>query len=190
MVMIPWKQKQELMNRYNMFSASYDDQYSKEQNSKIKTALQHVNMHENSIVLDVGCGTGQLFKFIKNKTKLLIGLDISRQTLKKAKNHTKRSKITLILADADYMPFPNAIFDQIFAITLIQNSSSPLLTLREIMRVGKKNSNTIVTGLKKKFSKKTLLRLLRKSGFQDLRMVENKKLKGYVVICRHVPPSM
>jgi len=181
-----WDKKREVMRNYDRSAAVYDAQYAEEQNAEIKAALNRVKLKGNGLVLDVGCGTGLLFEHIGGSVKLLVGLDISLKILEKAKGCAKRfSNVNIIRADADLMPFPKEVFDGIFAITLLQNTPNPILTLQEMKRVGKRPSIIVVTGLKKEFSQKAFRELLLKAGLRACIMESGEQLKGHVAVCKY-----
>lgn len=180
-----WSQKRDAMQHYDLTAKTYDLQYAEEQKVKIETALENVKFSKNSLILDVGCGTGLLFEYVADKAEMVVGLDISKKILEQAKKRSaKFDNVHLVLADADHTPFKNGIFSHIFAITLLQNMPNPEKTLTEIKRVAKIEALIIVTGLKKKFSPEYLEGLLRKL---DLNIIEIKDsdqaLKCYVAVC-------
>ncbi|MEM2936236.1 MAG: methyltransferase domain-containing protein [Candidatus Bathyarchaeia archaeon] len=180
-----WRKKLEIIRKYDHSAKVYDAQYAEEQNAKIKVALSHLNLEEDSLVLDVGCGTGLLFEHLSDAVNLLVGLDLSSGILKEAKKRAKRfPKTALIRADADLAPFPNEIFDNVFAITLLQNMPNPLLTLQEMVRMSKASAIIVVTGLKKAYSQNVFIRLLEKAGLEAQIVEIDENLKGYVALCK------
>ena len=181
-----WKEKREIRNKYDYSSDAYDTLYRDEQEAKIRTALstlENVPAEKLDLVLDVGCGTGLLFRHIIERANLLVGLDMSRNLLEKASIKIS-CKAALILADADHMPFTEGSFGTVFAITLLQNMPDMNVTLREIDRVAKRNALIIATGLKKSFEKREFLTLLRKAGLQIVNANSDDNLLGYVAVCR------
>ncbi len=121
-----WSKKRAIIRRYDVTAHLYDMRYAEEQSAKIDAALKTAKIARNGMALDVGCGTGLLFKHVAGKTKALIGLDISRKTLQQAKTRAKDySNVHLILADADYMPLRRNTFSNVFALTLVQNTPNP-----------------------------------------------------------------
>ncbi|MEM2273411.1 MAG: methyltransferase domain-containing protein [Candidatus Bathyarchaeia archaeon] len=181
-----WRIKRKVIRNYNRLAPIYNMLYAHEQNRKIKRVLDALNFRPLEAILDVGCGTGLLFKHIANLTGLLIGIDIAREPLKIAKELIKNSEsdeIFLVLADADFLPFRSNIFDKIFAITLLQNMPDPTLTLNEIIRVAKENATIIVTGLKKAFSREFFSELLRKSDLRFTLLDDEEDIKCHIAIC-------
>lgn len=182
--MVGWKKKLRVIRGYDSSAAVYEMQYVEEQNAQIKAALSHVPIKKTNFVLDLGCGTGILFEHIGKSVELLVGLDSSSGILLEAKKHVKQfSSASLVRADADYAPFRNQVFDRVFAITLLQNMPIPSRTLNEIKRISKPHALIVVTGLKKKFHRKTFVNMLAKAKLNPL-VVLNGELKGYVAVCK------
>jgi ubiquinone/menaquinone biosynthesis C-methylase UbiE len=182
-VMSEWYKKRDVMQHYDLTAHIYDMQYAEEQTAKIEAAIESVNMEKQDLVLDVGCGTGLLFKYAANKAKTIVGLDISRKILLQAKERVKKfPNVYLIWADADNMPLKEKIFDHVFAVTLVQNTPDPVKTLNEVKRVTKENAVIVVTGLKKKFSLEIFEGLLRNAGL-NIVALKSENLKCHVAVC-------
>jgi ubiquinone/menaquinone biosynthesis C-methylase UbiE len=185
-----WNKKRKAMRHYDQLAQVYDTQYSEEQNAKIEAALNNTMraraLSQNEQVLDMGCGTGLLFLHVAKSAKIVVGIDVSSKILQKAQKRTEQLPNTAVIrADADYTPFQNQTFDQVFAITLLQNMPNPVETLREIKRVSKHQSTIVVTGLKKKFTQELFIRLLNKAGLEISTLKTNPQLKGYLSRCKN-----
>jgi len=181
---VSWTKKLEVIRHYNAIADIYDRRYLAEQNVKIRTALVHTDLRGRSFILDVGCGTGILFDHLKDSGIVQVGIDIAKKILKKVTERESYSvKVNIVLADADYMPFPNGIFDMVFAITLLQNLPKPEKTLKEIIRVSKPDATIIVTGLKKKFSLESFIKILGDSGLNIRLLKDSGELKDFIAIC-------
>lgn len=186
--MTEWSQKRGVMRRYDSTAQIYDIRYAEEQAAKIETALEimgSLKVEKNSLVLDIGCGTGLLFNYIADKAGMVVGLDISRKILAEAKRRSEKFRnVHLVLADADHTPFKSSIFSHIFAVTLIQNMPNPEKTLAEANRVASKSAVIVVTGLKKKFPLNVFEGLLRKLSLNVIEIRDgDKRLKCYVAVC-------
>lgn len=177
-----WGKKHRAMRHYDRTAASYDTQYAEEQGAKIEAALSSIALKKNDLVLDMGCGTGLLFSHIADKTKLIVGMDISAKLLEQASRRAKQStNITLVQADADHTPFKGKTFHNVFAITLLQNMPNPTSTLREIERIAKPEGITVLTTLKKKFTQKAITDLLRKTGLRPGILETTPEIKDHIV---------
>jgi ubiquinone/menaquinone biosynthesis C-methylase UbiE len=172
------------MRHYDQQATIYDVQYWGEQNAKIEDALSITELKPNELVLDLGCGTGFLFQYINKTIRLLVGLDISLNVLREAKKHTKKlTNIALVRADADNTPFPDCIFDRVFAITLLQNMPDPLKTITEMKRIGKHQAIFVITGLKKKFTQEGFINLLKTARLKVSALETAQQLKGHIAVC-------
>lgn len=174
-----WGKKLNVMNHYDVVARAYDLQYGQEQRAKIEFILRNLDLEYTGLVLDVGCGTGLLFDYLLEKAKILVGVDISRNILRKVREKFKgKDNIFLIQADADYLPFPEETFDLTFAITLLQNVPSPAETMKEMRRVTKTGASIIVTGLKKGFGLEDFKLILK--GFLLRKLWNEPYLKDYI----------
>lgn len=184
--MSEWELKRDSMRHYDLTARSYDEQYAEEQRAKIEAALKSVEFGEKCLILDCGCGTGLLFEYVAEKAGMVVGLDISRKILAEAKRRAKAfGNVSLVLADADYMPFKDYAFSHVFAVTLLQNMPDPERTLSEICRMVGKNAYIVITGLKKKFPLEIFEGLLRKFGLNLIEISNgNDRLKCYVAVCK------
>ena len=181
-----WKEKRGTMRHYDQQASIYNVQYLGEQNAKIEDAIIITELKPNETVLDLGCGTGFLFQHIKS-IRLLVGLDISSKALQEAKKRTKNlTNIALVRADADNTPFPDHIFDKVFAITVLQNMPEPTKTISEMKRTAKPQATFAVTGLKKKFTQKSFIELLENARLTVVALNTSQQLKGYVAVCRNL----
>ena len=96
-----WGKKRSVMKHYDAVAKIYDLQYGREQRMKMEFALKNLHLKSKSLVLDVGCGTGILFEYLLDKVEILVGVDISKNILKKAKEKLEGvDNVFLIQADA------------------------------------------------------------------------------------------
>ena len=183
--MTEWPEKRKVMQRYDDSAKVYDNQYAEEQKRKMNAILMNLDLEKSSLALDVGCGTGILFSIIEGEIDSLVGIDTSPEILKIAKEKSKSfSRVSIVRADADLLPFREGIFDIIFLVTLLQNMPDPMLTLRNLIWVGKKRTIYVITGIKKFFSKEEFVELLKESGLDVSLIVIDNDLKGIISICQ------
>lgn len=184
--MSAWNQKRKVMRHYSRIATTYDLQYTEEQEEKMSLALTGVHLGRDSLILDLGCGTGLLFNHLGNSVELLAGIDISRNILKEAKKRADRlENVALLCADADYTPFRNQIFHAVFAITLLQNTPDPARTLEEVKRIARKGASIILTALKKEFTLDSAKQLLRNVGLGIETLNTDNGLKDYIIACKN-----
>jgi ubiquinone/menaquinone biosynthesis C-methylase UbiE len=179
-----WKEKRSNMRHYDRQAIIYDVQYVEEQDTKIVDILNSLKLESNEFVLDLGCGTGFLFRHISKQAEFLVGLDLSEKALQEAKKRTKNmTNVALILADADNTPFPDRTFDKVFVITLLQNMPHPKKTLFEMKRVSKAQATFAITGFKKTFTQESFIALLENAQLKVVTMNADQRLKGHVAVC-------
>ena len=178
------------MRYYDELADAYDSLHRDEQDLKIELALGAVRVGNSDLVLDVGCGTGLLFEHIGDSASQIVGLDLSSGVLKVAAERSKKMRkgyrVSMIRADADCMPFPEEIFDKVFAFTLLQNLPDPCMTAREITRVARTNSVIVITGLKKSFSEERIKNLLGATGLEVSITRTVDQAQDLIAVCRKV----
>tara|TARA_Y100001970_G_scaffold292998_1_gene437095 strand:+ start:2680 stop:3234 length:555 start_codon:yes stop_codon:yes gene_type:complete len=99
-------------------------------------------INKNSKVLDVGCGDGELMKYIyENITKNIRGIEISKDNVQKC----VEKGLTVIEgnAESDLMQFPQSTFDYVILSQTLQAFLDPEKVINELLRVGKKAIVTI-----------------------------------------------
>lgn len=96
---------------------------------------------KNSIVLDMGCGSGNYSFEIKKYAKQVIGIDSSKRMINYAKN--KYQGIDFIYANALNIPFENNYFDVVFSSGLFEYVDKDKLT-SEMSRVLKSGGVGII----------------------------------------------
>ncbi len=171
------------MRRYDLTAQLYDARYAEEQELKYKTALEQLSLVRNTKIIDVGCGTGLLFRHVAAEAQMVVGVDVSGRLLLQAKERARNFRNAhLVQADADYLPFKDDCFGVVFAFTVLQNLPEPLKTLREIKRIADYDASIVVTGLKKAFSLCTFSALLQSAGLKVVSLKDDAMLKCHVAI--------
>tara|TARA_B100000029_G_scaffold148961_1_gene144248 strand:- start:9858 stop:10412 length:555 start_codon:yes stop_codon:yes gene_type:complete len=99
-------------------------------------------LEKNTKILDVGCGDGELMKYIyENITKDIRGLEISKKNVQKC----IEKGLTVIEGNAekDLQQFPNLSFDYVILSQTLQAFLDPEKVIKELLRIGKKAIVTI-----------------------------------------------
>jgi len=99
-------------------------------------------IEKNSKVLDVGCGDGELMKYInENITSDIRGLEISKKNVQRC----VEKGLTVIEGNAekDLEQFPELSFDCVILSQTLQAFLNPENVINELLRIGKKAIVTI-----------------------------------------------
>jgi len=105
-------------------------QLTQEDKALLKDALEKV---EDALVLDVGCGYGRIMNILRRQGFQVVGLDVSKNLLRKAKRISD-----VILGSLTHIPFKDKAFDVCLCMWGPLNHVPSLSEgLREIRRVCK-----------------------------------------------------
>lgn len=89
----------------------------------------------NGRCLDIGCGRGYGFEYLKPKCAACTGLDISEEFVAEAR--MQYPDITFVRQDAERLPFAHASFDTITSFEVLEHLEDDGAFLREIARVAR-----------------------------------------------------
>jgi ubiquinone/menaquinone biosynthesis C-methylase UbiE len=130
-------------------TAEYDSEASSYDETRFSNKLgQHLDyMHKKilgsfinssgKLVLEAGIGTGRFATWLAKKGFEVVGIDISREMLKKAKERKEilNADIGLALADAHFLPFRKGLFDNCICINVMDHFSDVDGFLRQVKHV-------------------------------------------------------
>lgn len=103
------------------------------------------NGYKGQRVLDVGCGAGtDLVRFARGGA-LVTGVDISPSAIALARRNFDLQGLTADLreADGEHLPFPDGIFDLVFAHGVVQYTTNGRALVQECRRVLKPDGSAI-----------------------------------------------
>ena len=121
---------------------SYDkisEIYDVSRGANIETVHKLVRLlgvDSSSLLLDLGCGTGNYTAALQKVAKMLIGIDISKGMIEQAQ--AKFPQLHLICGGVTSLPFDSETFDGAFAIELIHHLNKKEIFLKEAHRVLRK----------------------------------------------------
>ncbi len=133
---------QHIKRFYSLIAKLYANflKISKSFQREIKSALPYI---KGKNVLEIGIGTGYLASIYTQKYTG-VGIDISTNMLKIAKQNIKSHTFFLIKANAEYLPFPNSLFDTVIATYVFSSIKNIEKVLREIKRVLKNRGRVVI----------------------------------------------
>jgi len=101
---------------------------------------------EGAAVLDLGCGRGELVRYLSEASQMSVGLDYSIDALRLARDILPANGAGLAQANVLHLPFADETFQLVFALDLVEHLYPEELdaTLREVGRVLKPGGRLIV----------------------------------------------
>lgn len=93
---------------------------------------------KNCAVLDIGCGGGFLTNYLAKKGHQVSGVDLSENSLNMARTSDTTQTVQYRRASAYELPFPDASFDVVAAMDLLEHVEKPGCVIQEASRVLKK----------------------------------------------------
>jgi ubiquinone/menaquinone biosynthesis C-methylase UbiE len=178
--------KKIIQSRYNATAEVYDRRYRDIQTRKYQLIFKSISIEPTRKVLDIGCGTGNLFSFLKNIHNEKYGIDFSWDSLKKLqKVVNKGHTIQIICGDVENLPFQKDKFDLVLAITTLQNLPDPKKCLEEMKTICKRDGLITVSLLKKKFTKEDTEVLLNEVQLIPHQIINDESCEDIIVICRN-----
>ncbi len=120
--------------------------------SAVGSLLAQAEIQPGERVLEVGCGTGVLCRWLARGTgngNLIVGMDVNAFFLREAAEIARRegleSTVTFQEGSAESMPFDDSSFDVAFSSTVVQRVNADLM-LPEMVRVAKPGGRVAVLG--------------------------------------------
>lgn len=110
---------------------------------RIKTILRLLNARKNDIILEIGCGAGNLMQAFDQGW--VIGIDLSSALLKIAKGKRFLTRYDLAQSYGEAMPFKDLVFDKIYCSEVLEHVRDPKDICREADRVLKKDGTFVVS---------------------------------------------
>lgn len=108
--------------------------------SRIEPCIYEVA--DGSKVLDCGCNSGEFIKYLKEKKGCdVYGIDVSQQVVDLA----VAKGLNCQVADIAHMPYPDATFDVVTLMEVLEHLQNPVECLKEIKRVLKPDGVLIGT---------------------------------------------
>lgn len=126
---------------YNRISPIYDtSRVANTETLEKLTRLLHIG--SDSVILDMGCGTGNYTDALRRVVKSVIGIDLFTGMLEQAR--VKFSDLLLICSNVTSMPFGPETFDGAFAVQVLHHVKEKELFLTEAYRVLRKGASIAI----------------------------------------------
>lgn len=126
---------------FNSYRYSTDFQINKVEELHVDKILSLIG--KNKKVLDMGCGDGTISKRIKNTGNEVVGIEISNNAIRKAKE--KKIKVYDLSLNSDWSKEISERFDIVFAGEIIEHILDTDHFLQNIKEVLKRKGKLIIT---------------------------------------------
>jgi len=108
----------------------------------VSNYISKINLGEK-LILDLGCGEGKVSSIIFDDGVNIIGLDISKRDIIKAKGRGNYRE--LIIGDAQRLPFSDRSVDVMFSNSVLEHIPDMSMVLKEASRILQKNGKLVFT---------------------------------------------
>lgn len=140
-----WLRRSRLINLLQR--VSFEDEYN--------LVVGSLNLDENSVVVDVACGTGIYARSIGRglPSTIVVGIDISIPMLTHAINLKQREQLTnvhYVRADGHALPFPSTLVDAVVCCGALHLFKDAEAVLREIERVLKPGGSLAIATFRRR----------------------------------------
>ncbi len=156
------KNYQKMYDRFALFYDFFTQVYARLKNGNEKNRLMQylslLDIKNNDKVIEISIGTGRNIKYL-NRGAEFYGVDISLEMLKKCQKKMKRlnREITLIQAEAEFLPIKDGLFDIVFSAGGFNFFNDPGKAVIEMLRIAKSGTKILITDetekLRLKYSK-------------------------------------
>lgn len=92
-------------------------------------------------ILDIGCGTGAIMDYLKNKGHEVFGVDMSDEALK----YCQAKGLAVEIGKADRVDFPDGYFDVVLSLDVLEHLDNDQEAVNEARRLLKKGGFFIAT---------------------------------------------
>ena len=109
--------------------------------------LKFLNPQKKEKILDIGCGDGVWYLWLRKKGIEVIGIDLSEHDLNKLRERAEKLNLTpnALKADAQKMSFENGAFDKIYSISTFEHIQNDEKVFMEAQRVLKPNGLLVIS---------------------------------------------
>lgn len=111
---------------------------------KISEVTKYIS-NGDEIVLDLGCGCGDMFDSLLNKGKYVIALDNDLDIIEYISAGKGSKNIQLMLGDAECIELPDSFVDVVLALDILEHLDYPSKCLVEIKRILKPGGKLILS---------------------------------------------
>jgi len=132
-----------IYNRYGRFFVEMEEK-NPDRKKLSEILLSILGNVKGKKVLDAGCGAGRECEVLAKKGANVIGIDISEQMIKIAKERCKGLSVRFLLKDMEKTGLPSEYFDIILSVFSVMYKRNLRNVLKEFKRLLKKRGELLV----------------------------------------------
>ncbi len=133
---MPEKNPAELVEWYDKLAVGYDELYAAEQSPKYDAVLSAFGPSRFEMAVDIGCGTGVLLERLRSICDFVVGVDLSREMLLRARARPGNATVSLIRADLSSLPLRDRASDCVLSVSLLKAGGGAITQqVRDLSRV-------------------------------------------------------
>jgi SAM-dependent methyltransferase len=106
--------------------------------------ISTTHLNSNSVVLDVGCGTGRWTKYVSQIAKFVEAIDPSNAVVSAAYLLKDVPNVRITQTDAESLPFPDESFDLVFSLGVLHHIPDTQRAMINCVKKVKKNGYFLV----------------------------------------------
>lgn len=135
---------------FDKLAAGWDLQFTAEDLERLSHLVEKLPINPGMSILDLGCGTGILFDFLRRRVGpagLVTGVDFSLGMVRQARRNSPFSNLTIVQADACHLPFKDSSYDLAISFAAFPHFEDKAAAIREAGRVLKKGASFFIIHL-------------------------------------------
>lgn len=160
----------------------------------IDEIIRELDLHNESIIVDIGVGTGIFSEYFLEKLPQAkgFGFDISEEMIKWTKENREVSlngRLDVAVMNESEIPLEEKSADLVFMITVHHELEHPVDLLKDIKRVLKDSGKLLICdwkeGVNKHFvTKESIINDLKEAGFNNIKELNNSEKLVCMVITK------
>lgn len=101
-----------------------------------RTSLAALDLTRDDLLLDVGCGTGSASRAASAATRLVVGVDLSEEMIRRAADVASAvENVRFLIGDSEQLPFDDGAFTAVLCSNSFYDYPDPSRAVREMARV-------------------------------------------------------
>ncbi len=127
---------------FQSYVDEWDKMFTAEDLEIISFLIDSFDIQKGERIVDLGCGTGILFDFLRRKVGgegMVVGVDFCADMIRRARKNFPFNNVYEVDADVEYLPLRSEYFDTAISFAAFAHFAHPNKVMDEVSRVLKKN---------------------------------------------------